>query len=113
MSPPSKPWRKMLSSSFARGTLGLLMAHTRNDLDKARQLLLDGDSAQALALYQRLVRERPQEAVIWYEYGNAAFQMRQMELADRAWSKTMELKSQNAELIGMVGHQYQAARRPD
>ncbi|HEY3913389.1 MAG TPA: sulfotransferase [Verrucomicrobiae bacterium] len=89
------------------------MGHAQNDLNRARKFLLDGDSAQALALYQRLVRERPQEAIIWHEYGNAAFQMRQMDLADRAWSRTMELGPQNAELIGMVGHQYQAARRPD
>jgi tetratricopeptide (TPR) repeat protein len=52
-------------------------------------------------------------AVIWYEYGNAAFKSRQMDLADRAWSRAIELEPRNAELIGMVGHQYEASRRPE
>ena len=36
-----------------------------------------------------------------------------MDLADRAWSKAVEIEPRNAELIGMVGHQFEALRRPE
>jgi tetratricopeptide (TPR) repeat protein len=85
----------------------------QNDLNRARSFLLAGEAGRALALYQKLTRQRPGAAVIWYEFGNAAFKSRQMELADRAWSKAMELEPRNAELIGMVGHHYEASRRPE
>src|SRR5580700_4202499 len=92
----------------------LIMAvNPQNDLNRARDLLLDGDADRALALYQKLTRQRPGAAVVWYECGNAAFKSRKMELADRAWSKVMELEPHNAKLIGMVGHQFEAARRPE
>ncbi|HEX3718461.1 MAG TPA: sulfotransferase [Verrucomicrobiae bacterium] len=89
------------------------MAHAQSDLTKAREFLLYGDYPHALALYQKLTRQSSVPAVVWYEYGNAAFKSRQMELADRAWSKAIELEPRNAELVGMIGHQYEASRRTD
>jgi tetratricopeptide (TPR) repeat protein len=90
-----------------------MAVNSQNDLNRARDLLLDGDADRALALYQKLTRQCPGVAVVWYECGNAAFKSRQMELADRAWSKVIELEPHNAELIGMVGHQFEASRRPE
>lgn len=90
-----------------------MSAHAQNDLNRARELFLAGDSDRALALYQKLTRQSPGAAVLWYECGNAAFKSRQMDLADRAWSKAIDLEPHNAELIGLVGHQYQASRRPE
>ena len=89
------------------------MAHAQNDLNRARELLMSGDPEKALGLYQKLTRQCPGAAVVWLECGNAAFKSRKMELASRAWSKAIELEPRNAELIGMVGHQYQAARQPE
>jgi Tfp pilus assembly protein PilF len=86
---------------------------SQNDLKRARELLLSGDFARAVPLFERLVRQNPGAAVIWYEYGNAAFQCRRMDLADRTWSKAVELAPHNAELISMVGHQFEALRRPE
>jgi tetratricopeptide (TPR) repeat protein len=88
-------------------------AQSQNDLHRAKELLLSGDFARALPLYEKLVRQRPGAAVIWYEYGNAAYKCRRVDLADQAWSKVAELEPQNAELVGMVGHQYEALRRPE
>jgi Tfp pilus assembly protein PilF len=88
-------------------------AQSQNDLSRAREFLLSGDHARALPLYEKLLRQSPGTAVIWYEYGNAAAKSRQPELADRAWSKVAQLEPQNADLIGMVGHQYEALRRPE
>src|ERR1700691_1309324 len=85
----------------------------QNNLNRARELLLARDTGRALALYEKLTRQCPGTAVVWYEYGNAAFKSRQMALADRAWSRAIELEPRNADLIGMVGHQYEALRRPD
>jgi tetratricopeptide (TPR) repeat protein len=85
----------------------------QNDLHRARDLLLSGDAARAMPLYEKLVRQRPGAAMVWYEYGNAASKSRRLDLADRAWSKAIELEPGNADLIGMVGHQFEAVRRPE
>jgi tetratricopeptide (TPR) repeat protein len=88
-------------------------AQSQNDLKRAKEFLLSGEFARALPLYEKLVRQNPGAGVIWYEYGNAASKTRRVDLADRAWSKAVELEPQNAELVGMVGHQYEALRRPE
>ena len=85
----------------------------QSDLNRAREFLLSGDHGRALPLYEKLVRRNPGAGVIWYEYGNAASKSRRVDLADRAWSKAVEVEPRNAELVGMVGHQYEAARRPE
>ncbi|HUD46296.1 MAG TPA: sulfotransferase [Candidatus Baltobacteraceae bacterium] len=90
-----------------------MAVHAQNDLNRARELLHAGHTGRALALYEKLTRQHPGAAVVWYECGNAALQSRQMELADRAWSKAIELEPRNGELIGLVGHQYEASRRPE
>src|SRR5580658_6141875 len=91
----------------------MMPAHSQNDLNRAKGLLLSGDFARALPLYERLVRQSPGTAIIWYEYGNAAFKTRRVDLADRAWSRAVETDPRNAELVGMVGHQFEALRRPE
>jgi Flp pilus assembly protein TadD len=85
----------------------------QNLLDEARDLLLTGDYSRALPLYEKLVRRCPGEAGVWYEYGNAASKSRQLDLADRAWRKAVELDPRNSELIGMIGHQYQGLRQTE
>jgi Flp pilus assembly protein TadD len=92
---------------------GTMQAQSQNDLKRAREFLLSGDFGRALPVFERLARQSPGAAVIWYEYGNAAFQSHRMDLADRAWSKAVELAPGNAELLGMVGHQFEALRRPE
>ena len=82
-------------------------------LDNAREPLLEGDFSRALARYEKLARLYPGVATVWYEYGNAAQQLRRPELADKAWRKAIELEPANAELIGMIGHQYQAMRQTE
>jgi tetratricopeptide (TPR) repeat protein len=51
--------------------------------------------------------------MIWYEYGNAAFKSRRMEWPIAPGAKRSSSDPRNAELIGMVGHQYEALRRPE
>ncbi len=82
-------------------------------LDQARELLLSHRFTLALPLYEKLTRECPGDAVVWLEYGNTASGARQFQLAGAAWSRAMELAPRNAELISLVGHQYQGLRRPD
>jgi tetratricopeptide (TPR) repeat protein len=82
-------------------------------LGEARQFLLAHEFARALAHYQKLTRAHPAEPVVWAEYGNAAAGAGQVELADQAWQKALGLARGNAELIGMIGHQYQGMRRPE
>ena len=91
----------------------MMPAQSQNELARARELLLAGDFNRALPLYQKLTRARPDAPVIWYEYGNAAAKSRRMDLADYAWNKVLQMAPQNSELVGMVGHQYQACRRPE
>jgi tetratricopeptide (TPR) repeat protein len=81
--------------------------------NKARELLQAQDFAQALPCYEKLTRHYPGVAVIWAEYGNTAARLREANLADRAWQKAIELDPRNAELVGMIGHQYQGSRHPE
>src|SRR5581483_10136797 len=53
------------------------------------------------------------EPIAWFEYGNAASNSHQRDLADQAWRKALELAPGNAELIGLIGHQYQGLRKPE
>src|ERR1022692_2567478 len=82
-------------------------------LNQARNFLLSGDFARALPLYEQLTRSYPGIAVVWYECGNAAAKLRKLEQAERAWRRASDLDPKNAELIGMIGHQYQALRQSD
>ena len=52
-------------------------------------------------------------AVLWAEYGNASSGAGQVELADRTWQRALGLAPRDADLIGMIGHQYQGMRRPE
>src|SRR6266566_6173269 len=81
--------------------------------NEARELLLSNDFGQALRRYEKLVRQYPHAAVIWAEYGNAASRLREVNLADRAWRKALELTPGNAEMVSMIGHQYQGLRLPE
>ncbi len=98
----------------SRGYAFFKMAgQSQKELNRARELLVSGDAVRALPLFLKLTRQHPNVAALWYECGTAALKARQLDVADRAWSKSMELEPRNAELIGMIGHQYEAARRPD
>jgi tetratricopeptide (TPR) repeat protein len=80
---------------------------------KARQLLLSKSFNQAFSLYGTLVKENASDAAVWFEYGNAASALRHLEVAGRAWDRALDLAGGNAELIGLIGHQYQAMRQPE
>jgi tetratricopeptide (TPR) repeat protein len=82
-------------------------------LTEARELLVSKRFAKALSHYEKLLKQSPGDAVIWFEYGNTASGLRQFPLADRAWQKAMSLAPRNAELLGLVGHQYQGLRQPE
>src|SRR5262249_55298096 len=105
--------RTHICSSGAAGLARDMSADIQQRVGKARRYLLSNQFAQALPLYRELVRQRPGEAVLWFEYGNAASGLDQADLAERAWTRAMELAPANAELIGLIGHQYQGLRKPD
>ena len=90
---------------------------TTDDLQQkhkeARELLHAQNFVQALPRYEQLTRWCPGSAVVWAEYGNVAARLREIAQADRAWQRALELAPQNAELVGMIGHQYQATRQPE
>jgi tetratricopeptide (TPR) repeat protein len=81
-------------------------------LAEARQLLIAQDYSRALARYEKLTAEDPTLPSLWFEYGNAAMKCRQMPVAEGAWTRAIELAPRDAELISMVGHQYQGLRQP-
>ena len=92
---------------------GMTPANLEHKLDQARQLLLAHEFGRALPQYERLTRQWPGEAVLWAEYGNAASGAGQFDLADRTWQRALGLAPRNADLIGMIGHQYQGIRWPE
>jgi tetratricopeptide (TPR) repeat protein len=89
------------------------MGHPQNDLNRARKLLDDGQLEQAFASYQKLASQAAGAATVWYEWGVCAVKLRRLDAAERAWNKAIELQPSNGELIGMIGHQFQAARQPE
>jgi tetratricopeptide (TPR) repeat protein len=88
-------------------------ADFQHRLNEARQCLLAHEFGRALAQYERLTRQWPGEAVVWAEYGNAASGAGQIDLADRTWQRALGLAPANADLVGMIGHQYQGMRWPE
>lgn len=85
----------------------------QHQVNEARQHLLAHEFRRALQRYEKLTRQYPGDALLWAEYGNAASGLGQVELADRAWQKALGLAGSNADLIGMIGHQYQGMRKPE
>ena len=91
----------------------MAIVDVQKQLSEAREFLLAQNFAQALPRYEKLARLSPTSAVVWFEYGNAASKLHEWALADRAWSTALKLDPRNAELIGLIGHQYQGLRQPD
>src|SRR5882672_2996546 len=75
--------------------------------EQARHLLLSNDFSRALPRYEKLTRQYPDVAALWVEYGNAASRLGKFDRADAAWGRALKLAPRNAELIGLIGHQYQ------
>ena len=82
-------------------------------LNEARGLARAGNFSQAVPAYEKLTRQFPHRAPIWFEYGCAAGSNGQIDLADCAWRKAVELEPHNAELMLQIGHQLQGLRQPD
>ena len=82
-------------------------------LNEARRLLENYELAQATQAYDKLSRQFPHKAQIWFEYGIAAGGAGQLDLADRVWRKAVELEPRNGQLMLQIGHQYQALRQPE
>ncbi|HEX5221568.1 MAG TPA: sulfotransferase [Verrucomicrobiae bacterium] len=80
---------------------------------KAQAQLLSGQFAPALSHYRELASRYPAIAQLWFELGNAALGELDFEEANRAYQRARELASDNAALLGMIGHQYLALRHPD
>jgi tetratricopeptide (TPR) repeat protein len=91
----------------------MTLAYFEKKLAQAREFLLANDFGRALPRYEQLTRQWPNEAAIWAEYGNAASGAGQSDLAERSWQKALVLAPRNAELVGMIGHQYQGMRKPE
>jgi len=81
-------------------------------LNEARELSANCDFTQAVAAYEKLVQQFPHKAFIWFEYGSAAGDAGQLDLAKRAWSKAIELEPRSGELMLKIGHRYQRLRQP-
>jgi tetratricopeptide (TPR) repeat protein len=82
-------------------------------VEEARQLLQAQDYRNALSCCARLTRKFPRQAVVWFEYGNAASRLGQRAEAARAWDKAVALEPRDMDLLLQVGHQYQGARQPE
>jgi len=80
-------------------------------LNEARRLLESYSFSQALPAYEKLIRQFPRNARIWVEYGAAAGSAGQLDLADRAWNKALELEPGNSENLLQIGHQYKGLRQ--
>ena len=80
---------------------------------KAQQQLLGGQPGPALAAYRDLARRYPAVPELWFELGNAAAGELDFALASQAYRRVVELAPNNANLLVMVGRQYQGLRQLD
>ena len=80
---------------------------------KAQQQLLGGQHGPALAAYRELARRYPAVPELWFELGNAAAGELDFALAYQAYRRVLELAPNNANLLVMVGRQYQGLRQLD
>ena len=80
-------------------------------LNEARALSRAGSFSQSVLVYEKLTRQFPRHALLWFEFGCAAGSDGRMDLADRAWRKALELDPHNAPLRLQIGHQYQNLRQ--
>ena len=103
----------MVPAARGQTARGMTPTGFQHKLNEARQFLLAHEFGRALPQYEKLTGQRPGEAALWAEYGNAAAGAGQVDLADRTWQRAVELAPGNAELIGLIGHQYQGMRRPE
>jgi tetratricopeptide (TPR) repeat protein len=86
---------------------------SEKNLNEARRLLESYNFVQALPAYEKLIRQFPHKSRIWVEYGAAAGGAGRLDLADRAWSKALELEPGNSENLLQIGHQYKGLRQPE
>lgn len=81
-------------------------------LQEARAFFARFDYGPAMQIYETLVRQFPNRAQFWLEYGAAAGGAGRLELAEQAWGKVVELEPRNSQLMLQIGHQYQNLRQP-
>jgi tetratricopeptide (TPR) repeat protein len=80
---------------------------------KAQQQLLAGRYGLALTAYRDLAKRYPAVPELWFELGNAACGELDFPLANQAYSRVLELAPNNADMLVMIGRQYQALRQLD
>src|SRR5580692_7269737 len=80
---------------------------------KAQQHLMSGRYSYALAGYQPLASAYPKIAQLWFELGIAAGGDLDFALAHKAFQTSISLSPGNANLLVLIGQQYQRLRRLD
>jgi Flp pilus assembly protein TadD len=80
---------------------------------KAQQQLLGGQHGLALAAYRDLAKRYAAVPELWFELGNAASGELDFALANQACRRVLELAPTNANLLVMIGRQYQGLRQLD
>jgi len=78
-------------------------------LRKARQFMEQGNYAEALGGYAKLVRQYPGSGV-WGEYGSAAAMASDFDLADRIWERIRSQEPNTADLLSRLAREYQNIR---
>jgi tetratricopeptide (TPR) repeat protein len=97
------------------GTLAQLQRSPRDSAlwRKAQEQILGGNHGPALPIYKKLTKRYPSVAELWYELGNAAMGDLDFKLANQAYGRAARLAPNNANLLGMLGRQYQGLRQLD
>src|ERR1700722_14937149 len=75
------------------------------ELQKVRQLMLQKQYAEALALYAQSAEQFPL-APLWLEYGSAAARSGALDLAAEIWQKLVTLEPDNPGLLWRVAGEY-------
>ena len=82
-------------------------------LGEARAFCSSLAYSEAVSAYAKMAQQYPGKGRVWLEYGSAAVWTGQLELAERAWNKAVELLTPNAQTFLEIGHDCRYARQAE
>ena len=103
-SDPAKLKGKRLASP--RTKIGIF-----NELSRAREIGLEGDAAEAIAIIRKIIAEDPEITDAYFSLGNIHFRLREYEEAIRAFQLSLEKKPDDSFTVINIANSYLAMGR--
>lgn len=73
------------------------------DIARARELFLQDRLQEGIALAEKTARSYPDEPYVWFMLGKARYQSRELELAEQAFRRSLELEPKSVQATFLLG----------